>query len=157
MVVYYILFTFHGYSNCDIIIFKTPLLHKLIYIKQILHSNFILQYQRLIPHFHFHDFEYSKNYFSFMTYAQITCLYILPCRYFKKCEGSWTNGEWIVFWYGVPSHRMSNILTDYALTLDDSFATTGNCVYFYCYIRLHSRSTGRFFNIEIFLCHFNMH
>ncbi|XP_064598128.1 N-acetylglutamate synthase, mitochondrial-like [Liolophura sinensis] len=41
--------------------------------------------------------------------------------YFKKSEGSWSDGKWTVFWYGVGEHHLSSELIDYALRLESSF------------------------------------
>ncbi|XP_039596388.1 N-acetylglutamate synthase, mitochondrial [Polypterus senegalus] len=41
--------------------------------------------------------------------------------YFKQCEGSFVNGKWIVFWYGLPDIRNSYELVDYAKNMPDSF------------------------------------
>ncbi|XP_043531019.1 N-acetylglutamate synthase, mitochondrial isoform X3 [Chiloscyllium plagiosum] len=41
--------------------------------------------------------------------------------YFKQCDGSFTTGEWIVFWYGLSNMRDSYELVDHAESLPDSF------------------------------------
>lgn len=41
--------------------------------------------------------------------------------YFKQCDGSFTTGQWIVFWYGLSNMRESYDLVDYAENLPDSF------------------------------------
>uniref|UniRef100_A0A3Q3DBB1 N-acetylglutamate synthase n=1 Tax=Hippocampus comes TaxID=109280 RepID=A0A3Q3DBB1_HIPCM len=41
--------------------------------------------------------------------------------YFKHCEGSFANGEWIVFWWGLTDIRESYELVEYAKNLPDSF------------------------------------
>ncbi|KAK3803136.1 hypothetical protein RRG08_060108 [Elysia crispata] len=41
--------------------------------------------------------------------------------YFKKCEGSWNNPMWTVFWYGVQDPSLSSVLITEALTRPDSF------------------------------------
>ncbi|XP_051894843.1 N-acetylglutamate synthase, mitochondrial isoform X1 [Pristis pectinata] len=41
--------------------------------------------------------------------------------YFKQCDGSFTTGQWIVFWYGLSNMRDSYDLVDYAENLPDSF------------------------------------
>ncbi|XP_007899613.1 N-acetylglutamate synthase, mitochondrial isoform X2 [Callorhinchus milii] len=41
--------------------------------------------------------------------------------YFKQCDGSFANGRWIVFWYGLSDLRDSYKLVDYADSLPDSF------------------------------------
>ncbi|XP_078080056.1 N-acetylglutamate synthase, mitochondrial isoform X2 [Mustelus asterias] len=41
--------------------------------------------------------------------------------YFKQCDGSFTTGQWIVFWYGLSNMRDSYELVDHAEILPDSF------------------------------------
>ncbi|XP_067869427.1 N-acetylglutamate synthase, mitochondrial isoform X2 [Heterodontus francisci] len=41
--------------------------------------------------------------------------------YFKQCDGSFTTGQWIVFWYGLSNMRDSYELVDHAESLPDSF------------------------------------
>ncbi|XP_078281066.1 N-acetylglutamate synthase, mitochondrial isoform X2 [Rhinoraja longicauda] len=41
--------------------------------------------------------------------------------YFKQCDGSFTTGQWIVFWYGLSNMRDSYELVDYAEHVPDSF------------------------------------
>ncbi|XP_061740158.1 N-acetylglutamate synthase, mitochondrial [Nerophis ophidion] len=41
--------------------------------------------------------------------------------YFKHCDGSFANGEWIVFWCGLTDIRESYELVEYAKNLRDSF------------------------------------
>ncbi|XP_078385795.1 N-acetylglutamate synthase, mitochondrial isoform X2 [Cetorhinus maximus] len=41
--------------------------------------------------------------------------------YFKQCDGSFTTGQWIVFWYGLSNMRDSYELVDHAECLPDSF------------------------------------
>ncbi|RUS79211.1 hypothetical protein EGW08_013040 [Elysia chlorotica] len=41
--------------------------------------------------------------------------------YFKKCEGSWNNPMWTVFWYGVQDPSLSTVLITEALTRPGSF------------------------------------
>ncbi|GFR95140.1 N-acetylglutamate synthase, mitochondrial-like [Elysia marginata] len=41
--------------------------------------------------------------------------------YFKKCEGSWHNPLWTVFWYGVQDPSLSSVLINEALTRANSF------------------------------------
>ncbi|CAD5120902.1 DgyrCDS9455 [Dimorphilus gyrociliatus] len=41
--------------------------------------------------------------------------------YFKRCEGSWSNGKWTVFWYGINNHQESSALIEHALSLPDCF------------------------------------
>ncbi|CAH1790083.1 unnamed protein product [Owenia fusiformis] len=45
--------------------------------------------------------------------------------YFKHAEGSWSNGEWTVFWYGIPNPKHASQLVEYALALDASFQGEG--------------------------------
>ncbi|XP_043911091.1 N-acetylglutamate synthase, mitochondrial [Protopterus annectens] len=45
--------------------------------------------------------------------------------YFKHCDGSFTNGEWIVFWLGLSDIRQSYELVDHAKSLPDSFFKPG--------------------------------
>ncbi|KAI0228499.1 N-acetylglutamate synthase, mitochondrial [Lamellibrachia satsuma] len=45
--------------------------------------------------------------------------------YFKRCEGSWCEKDWIVFWYGITDHHQSSRLIDYSLGLPQSFASKG--------------------------------
>ncbi|XP_013412506.1 N-acetylglutamate synthase, mitochondrial [Lingula anatina] len=45
--------------------------------------------------------------------------------YFRRSEGSWSNGAWIVFWYGISEHKMTSSLIDFALSLSSSFKETG--------------------------------
>ncbi|XP_006823230.2 N-acetylglutamate synthase, mitochondrial-like [Saccoglossus kowalevskii] len=48
--------------------------------------------------------------------------------YFKRSEGSWSNGEWTVFWYGVSDPKVSYELVDYAASLPSSFVEDGNVI-----------------------------
>ncbi|XP_054614333.1 N-acetylglutamate synthase, mitochondrial isoform X1 [Dunckerocampus dactyliophorus] len=41
--------------------------------------------------------------------------------YFKHCDGSFVNGEWTVFWYGLTDIRESYELVEYAKNLPNSF------------------------------------
>ncbi|XP_038635041.1 N-acetylglutamate synthase, mitochondrial isoform X2 [Scyliorhinus canicula] len=41
--------------------------------------------------------------------------------YFKQCDGSFTTGQWTVFWYGLSNMRDSYELVDHAESLPDSF------------------------------------
>ncbi|XP_010862190.2 N-acetylglutamate synthase, mitochondrial isoform X1 [Esox lucius] len=41
--------------------------------------------------------------------------------YFKHCDGSFVNGSWIVFWFGLPDIRESYELVEYAKRVPDSF------------------------------------
>ncbi|XP_033096679.1 N-acetylglutamate synthase, mitochondrial-like [Anneissia japonica] len=41
--------------------------------------------------------------------------------YFKRCEGSWSNSKWTVFWYGINDPKLSYTLVDYAVRLKTSF------------------------------------
>ncbi|XP_072549698.1 N-acetylglutamate synthase, mitochondrial isoform X2 [Salminus brasiliensis] len=41
--------------------------------------------------------------------------------YFKHCDGSFTNGSWIVFWFGLSDIRESYELVEYAKCMPDSF------------------------------------
>ncbi|KAG9264391.1 N-acetylglutamate synthase, mitochondrial isoform X2 [Astyanax mexicanus] len=41
--------------------------------------------------------------------------------YFKHCDGSFTNGSWIVFWFGLSDIRESYELVEYAKHMPDSF------------------------------------
>ncbi|XP_052830155.1 N-acetylglutamate synthase, mitochondrial [Octopus bimaculoides] len=43
--------------------------------------------------------------------------------YFKKSEGSWSNGKWTVFWYGIQYHNTSSLLIDVALEKESSFTS----------------------------------
>ncbi|ESP01173.1 hypothetical protein LOTGIDRAFT_238302 [Lottia gigantea] len=43
--------------------------------------------------------------------------------YFKKCEGSWTNSKWTVFWYGVTDPSISTVLINTAMNKEPSFQT----------------------------------
>ncbi|XP_072031284.1 N-acetylglutamate synthase, mitochondrial-like [Amphiura filiformis] len=43
--------------------------------------------------------------------------------YFKRCEGSWTNSEWTVFWYGISDPQVSYKLVDWAVKKKPSFLT----------------------------------
>ncbi|XP_041374966.1 N-acetylglutamate synthase, mitochondrial-like [Gigantopelta aegis] len=40
--------------------------------------------------------------------------------YFKKCEGSWSQQYWTVFWYGVSEHKLSCLLIDTAVKRKES-------------------------------------
>ena len=42
-------------------------------------------------------------------------------RYFKHCDGSFVNGVWTVFWFGLTDIRDSYELVEYARNLPDSF------------------------------------
>ncbi|XP_077474757.1 N-acetylglutamate synthase, mitochondrial [Stigmatopora argus] len=44
--------------------------------------------------------------------------------YYKHCEGSFANGEWIVFWSGLTDIRESYELVEYAKNLPDSFSAS---------------------------------
>lgn len=41
--------------------------------------------------------------------------------YFIRCDGSWTNGSWTVFWYGVNDHVLTQKLIQHATELPPSF------------------------------------
>lgn len=41
--------------------------------------------------------------------------------YFKRCEGSWSNHMWTVFWYGVSNPKMSYGIVDWAVNHKSSF------------------------------------
>lgn len=41
--------------------------------------------------------------------------------YFIRADGSWTNGDWIIFWYGVDEPKISHSLVKFAGNLPDSF------------------------------------
>lgn len=41
--------------------------------------------------------------------------------YFKHCDGSFVNGSWIVFWFGLSDIRESYQLVEYAKRVPDSF------------------------------------
>ncbi|XP_051251088.1 N-acetylglutamate synthase, mitochondrial isoform X2 [Dicentrarchus labrax] len=41
--------------------------------------------------------------------------------YFKHCDGSFVNGVWTVFWFGLTDIRDSYELVEYAKNLPDSF------------------------------------
>ncbi|XP_070569848.1 N-acetylglutamate synthase, mitochondrial-like [Ptychodera flava] len=41
--------------------------------------------------------------------------------YFKRSEGSWSNGNWTVFWYGISNPKISYELVDHAAALPSSF------------------------------------
>lgn len=41
--------------------------------------------------------------------------------YFKKCEGSWHNPQWTVFWYGVQDPSLSSVFITQALTRPNTF------------------------------------
>uniref|UniRef100_A0A7N6BP33 N-acetylglutamate synthase, mitochondrial n=1 Tax=Anabas testudineus TaxID=64144 RepID=A0A7N6BP33_ANATE len=43
--------------------------------------------------------------------------------YFKHCDGSFVNGVWTVFWFGLTDIRDSYALVEYAKNLPDSFQT----------------------------------
>ncbi|XP_014667707.1 PREDICTED: N-acetylglutamate synthase, mitochondrial-like [Priapulus caudatus] len=42
--------------------------------------------------------------------------------YFKRSEGSWSNGKWIVFWYGLADPKLSYELVEHALSFPESFS-----------------------------------
>ncbi|XP_029015205.1 N-acetylglutamate synthase, mitochondrial isoform X2 [Betta splendens] len=44
--------------------------------------------------------------------------------YFKHCDGSFVNGMWTVFWFGLSDIRDSYALVEYAKNLPDSFQTS---------------------------------
>ncbi|KAG9343813.1 hypothetical protein JZ751_013194, partial [Albula glossodonta] len=44
--------------------------------------------------------------------------------YFKHCDGSFANGNWIVFWFGLSDIRESYELVEYAKQVPDSFTET---------------------------------
>lgn len=41
--------------------------------------------------------------------------------YFIRADGSWTNGDWIIFWYGVDQPKSSHSLVEFAANLPASF------------------------------------
>ncbi|XP_063953050.1 N-acetylglutamate synthase, mitochondrial-like [Lytechinus pictus] len=41
--------------------------------------------------------------------------------YFKRCEGSWSNSKWTVFWYGMADPKLSYALVEKAVTRPASF------------------------------------
>lgn len=41
--------------------------------------------------------------------------------YFIRSDGSWTNGKWTVFWYGVNDHILTHKLVQHAIQLPPSF------------------------------------
>lgn len=43
------------------------------------------------------------------------------CRYFKRCEGSWSNHTWTVFWYGISNPKLSYGVVDWAVNHKTSF------------------------------------
>uniref|UniRef100_A0A0B6ZA04 N-acetyltransferase domain-containing protein n=1 Tax=Arion vulgaris TaxID=1028688 RepID=A0A0B6ZA04_9EUPU len=45
--------------------------------------------------------------------------------YFKKCEGSWNNEVWTVFWYGIEDPHLSSGLIEDAIGRKDSFKPRG--------------------------------
>ncbi|KAK7940154.1 hypothetical protein WMY93_003480 [Mugilogobius chulae] len=47
--------------------------------------------------------------------------------YFKQCDGSFVNGLWTVFWFGLGDIRDSYNLVEYAQTLPDSFYSPTLC------------------------------
>ncbi|KAK7471540.1 hypothetical protein BaRGS_00035820 [Batillaria attramentaria] len=42
--------------------------------------------------------------------------------YFRKSEGSWSNGNWTVFWYGIPEPSLSSVLIRQAILAPESFS-----------------------------------
>ncbi|KAK6166349.1 hypothetical protein SNE40_023068 [Patella caerulea] len=46
---------------------------------------------------------------------------VINSWYFKKSEGSWTNGKWTIFWYGVSEPSTSTELINNALHKEQSF------------------------------------
>lgn len=50
-------------------------------------------------------------------FCPISCL----CRYFKHSDGSFVNGAWTVFWFGLTDIRDSYELVEYARNLPESF------------------------------------
>lgn len=46
---------------------------------------------------------------------------VLFCRYFKRCEGSWSNHTWTVFWYGISNPKLSYGVVDWAVNHKTSF------------------------------------
>ncbi|KAM7386062.1 hypothetical protein PAMA_008942 [Pampus argenteus] len=47
--------------------------------------------------------------------------------YFKQCDGSFVNGVWTVFWFGLTDIRDSYELVEYAKNLPDSFYASSLC------------------------------
>ncbi|KAI4791910.1 hypothetical protein KUCAC02_033727 [Chaenocephalus aceratus] len=45
-------------------------------------------------------------------------------KYFKHCEGSFNNGAWTVFWFGLMDIRDSYELVEFTKHLPDSFHLT---------------------------------
>ncbi|GFO47180.1 N-acetylglutamate synthase, mitochondrial-like [Plakobranchus ocellatus] len=45
--------------------------------------------------------------------------------YFKKCEGSWNNPTWNIFWYGVQDPTLSSVIISEALSRPDTFEVDG--------------------------------
>ncbi|XP_072181173.1 N-acetylglutamate synthase, mitochondrial-like [Diadema setosum] len=41
--------------------------------------------------------------------------------YFKRCEGSWSNSKWTVFWYGMSDPKLSYALVEWAIKRPASF------------------------------------
>lgn len=54
----------------------------------------------------------------------LVCLCLCLFRYFKHCDGSFVNGVWTVFWFGLTDIRDSYALVEYAKNLPDSFQAT---------------------------------
>lgn len=42
-------------------------------------------------------------------------------RYFKQCDGSFANGKWTIFWFGLTDIRDSYELVEFAKNIPDSF------------------------------------
>uniref|UniRef100_A0A1A7XTK6 N-acetylglutamate synthase n=1 Tax=Iconisemion striatum TaxID=60296 RepID=A0A1A7XTK6_9TELE len=49
--------------------------------------------------------------------------------YFKNCDGSFVNGMWTVFWYGLADIRDSYVLVEHAHSLSDSFLSSSLSAY----------------------------
>lgn len=41
--------------------------------------------------------------------------------YFIRCDGSWTNGNWTIFWFGVRDHVLTHRLVEHAKSIPPSF------------------------------------
>lgn len=52
------------------------------------------------------------------------CFILAQCfllRYFKQCDGSFANGKWTIFWFGLTDIRDSYELVEFAKNVPDSF------------------------------------
>lgn len=73
---------------------------------------------------------YSAGHISLLVSVfrvHLGCPIFSPCRYFKHSDGSFVNGAWTVFWFGLTDIRDSYELVEYARNLPESFQASPLC------------------------------